>query len=112
MVWSWTMPLSSSHFHWMVPSWTWVVVVPPKPLITLFDCLGVSMKSSMQLEIQAEHLLSMPTGPESVSNCVWYRSVAAVDAIAKAENIINAWVLCLALEGLVCHWMCIMYWFG
>jgi len=40
---------------------------PPNPLIEPEMSLGVSMKSAISWEIQAEHRLSMPMERESVS---------------------------------------------
>ena len=45
-------------------------LAPPNPLIVLFVCTGFPTKSSILLEMHAEHLLSMPTCSPSVSNMI------------------------------------------
>ena len=56
---------------------THVVLVPPNPLMTLFELLRGPSKSFLSSEMHPEHLLSTPIGEhfESVSNIdtFWYR---------------------------------------
>jgi hypothetical protein len=65
---SWTLPLSSSHLHRIVPCCMLETLVPAKPLMVCRHGHGTSMKSSIRCEMHAEHRLSMPRGPESESN--------------------------------------------
>ena len=73
----WVLPSSSSHFHIRVPMETHIVLVPPNPLMTLFELLRGPSKSFLSSEMRPEHLLSTPIGEhfESVSNVdtFWYR---------------------------------------
>jgi hypothetical protein len=61
-------PLTSSHFHLIVPIITLVFTTPPNPLITRFAGFNSPTKWSVLSEMHAVHLLLMPIVVESVSN--------------------------------------------
>ena len=68
-------PLLSSHVHFRVPISDDFVRPPPNDFITWLDFVNGPTKSVDSCDIQADALLSIPTGPESVSK---YTSVVSL----------------------------------
>ena len=78
-------PLSSNHFHVIVPIMTLLVLEPPKPLMMRPLGSGGPSKSSITDDMHAEHRLSIPTAAESVSNTACLGECFTVAAIAMAQ---------------------------
>ena len=86
----WITPTLSIHLHTTVPFFTLYTFVPPNPFIGLFYLIIGPSKSSIRWDIHAEHLLSMPTFAESVSNCsllVYLLLISACMATTGDETI-------------------------
>ena len=77
-----TFPSLSAHFQTMVPIFRFAVRDPPKPLMDLFVSLRGPSKSSMQCDMHAEHLLSMPIVSASVSKNTRVSCCAAEVSVA------------------------------
>ena len=65
---SWDDPVSSNYEHFIVTILTYVVFVPPNPLITLWQSFSGPTKSSTLCDIQPDHLLYNPMMNELISN--------------------------------------------